>query len=69
MKFQSHIPKPKHTLIFLSIFLLALVIGISIPSIKVYADGITEDDVAAVAYNGTHDDTRGGDSCNSVWVW
>lgn len=62
MKFQSHIPKPKHTLIFLSIFLLALVIGISIPSIKVYADGITEDDVAAVAYNGTHDDTRGGDS-------
>lgn len=62
MKFQSHIPKPKHTLIFLSIFLLALAIGISIPSIKVYADGITEDDVNEVAYNGTHDDNRGGDS-------
>lgn len=62
MKFQSHIPKTKHTLIFLSIFLLALAIGISIPSIKVYADGITEDDVNEVAYNGTHDDNRGGDS-------
>lgn len=62
MKFQSHIPKPKHTLMFLSIFLLALAIGISIPSIKVYADGITEDDVNEVAYNGTHDDTRGGNS-------
>lgn len=41
MKFQSHIPKPKHTLMFLSIFLLALAIGISIPSIKVYATSET----------------------------
>lgn len=56
MKFQSHIPKTKHTLIFLSIFLLALAIGISIPSIKVYAtDGNAdegESDQASGEYSG-----------------
>ena len=59
MKFQSHIPKTKHTLIFLSIFLLALAIGISIPSIKVYAtDGNAdegESDQASGEYSGGKD--------------
>lgn len=37
MKFQSHIHKLTNILILLSILLLSLVIGISIPTIKVYA--------------------------------
>lgn len=67
MKFQSHIPKPKHTLMFLSIFLLALAIGISIPSIKVYAtSGNGTDDDAG---RESHDGYAGGPSyAKSGWI-